>query len=87
VNNIRNEHPDRLSECFDELVRNSIRWFDKSDKKLEIVAIAPAKPPLPPVLDAAKRYVVIHFRDNGLGTIDGEFCQQQSKPPSPNCIV
>jgi signal transduction histidine kinase len=59
--------PDRLSECFDELVRNSIRWFDKSEKKLEIVAVAPAKPPLPPMLDAAKQYVVIHFRDNGSG--------------------
>lgn len=59
--------PDRLSECFDELVRNSIRWFDKSDQKLQILAIAPAKPPLPPMLDAAKQYVAIHFRDNGLG--------------------
>ena len=59
--------PDRLSECFDELVRNSIRWFDKSEKKLEIVAVAPAKPPLPPMLDAAKQYVAIHFRDNGSG--------------------
>jgi len=59
--------PDRLSECFDELARNSIRWFDKSTKKLEIVAIAPANPPLPPMLDAAKQYVAIHFRDNGLG--------------------
>lgn len=59
--------PDQLSECFDELVRNSIRWFDKAEKKLEIVAIAPAKPPLPPMLDAAKQYVAIHFRDNGLG--------------------
>ncbi len=59
--------PDRLSECFDELVRNSIRWFDKSEKKLEIVAAAPAKPPLPPMLNAAEHYVAIHFRDNGSG--------------------
>ena len=48
-------------------MRNSIRWFDKSAKTLDIVAVAPAKPPLPPMLDAAKQYVVVHFRDNGLG--------------------
>jgi signal transduction histidine kinase len=59
--------PDRLSECFDELVSNSIRWFDKPEKRLEIEAIAPAKPPLPPGLDPAKQYVVIHFKDNGPG--------------------
>jgi signal transduction histidine kinase len=57
---------EKLNDCFDELIRNAIRWFNKPQKQIEIVA-AEATPPPHTSLDSTKPYVVIHFRDNGCG--------------------
>ncbi len=59
--------PDRLAECFDELVMNAAHWFDKADKQIELTATAPASEPLPSFLDTAHTYAVVHIRDNGCG--------------------
>lgn len=58
---------ERLSECFDELIANSIHWFDKSEKIISVeVKLAPSAE-LPGVLDNSKKYALIHFKDNGRG--------------------
>lgn len=59
--------PERLSECFDELVGNAMQWLDKPAKRIEVRA-QPAEPePLPSGLDASRAYVTIRFKDNGKG--------------------
>jgi two-component system, sporulation sensor kinase D len=58
--------PDRLTECFDELVRNSTHWFDKSEKQINIDVVLPDCP-LPESLDSSRSYTLITFRDNGSG--------------------
>ena len=58
--------PMRLSECFEELTSNALRWLDKPEKRIEIVAVAdPA--PLPPEVDSKQRFFLVHFKDNGTG--------------------
>lgn len=59
--------PDRLAECFDELIMNAMHWFDKPDKLINIVTICPAPKPLADFLDQTQEYVVIHVTDNGCG--------------------
>jgi len=59
--------PDRLAECFDELVSNSLRWLDKPEKKIQVFVTQPAPQPLPQSLDTSKQYTLIHFKDNGPG--------------------
>ena len=59
--------PDRLMECFDELVRNSTHWFDKSEKEIKIDVIQPTDGPLPESLDSSRKYTLITFKDNGSG--------------------
>jgi len=59
--------PDRLLECFDELVANATHWFDKPEKKIELSAVNPAPQPLPGFLDSSKNYVLIYVKDNGCG--------------------
>jgi two-component system, sporulation sensor kinase D len=59
--------PDRLTECFDELVRNSTHWFDKSEKQINIDVVQPPDCPLPESLDSSRNYTLITFRDNGSG--------------------
>ncbi|MBF0563790.1 MAG: HAMP domain-containing histidine kinase [Nitrospirae bacterium] len=59
--------PDKLAECFDELVMNTIHWFDKPEKKIEITVTSPATAHLPDFLDTTQKYFVIHVRDNGRG--------------------
>ena len=59
--------PDRLAECFDELVRNSTHWFDKSDKQIKIEVTQPVPGPLPESLDSSRDYTLIRFADNGSG--------------------
>jgi len=61
--------PERLAECFDELVNNALHWLDKPEPKIA-VQVAEAQPPLPGSLDSSRRYVLIHFRDNGPGIPD-----------------
>jgi signal transduction histidine kinase len=59
--------PDRLAECFDEMVRNSTHWFDKTEKRIKIEAIQPAGGPLPESLEAGRKYTLIRVCDNGSG--------------------
>jgi signal transduction histidine kinase len=59
--------PDRLAECFEELVANALNWFDKPTKEICICVFAPAPTHLPDNVDSRLRYVLIEFRDNGSG--------------------
>jgi len=55
--------PKRLKECFDELVLNSIKWFDKPDPfiAINVKANSDSAP------DTLHVYVLIDYRDNGPG--------------------
>jgi signal transduction histidine kinase len=59
--------PERLGECFDELVRNAMHWFDKADRRIEVMVSQPNPGLLVEQLDSAVSYALIHFRDNGVG--------------------
>jgi signal transduction histidine kinase len=59
--------PERLGECFDELVSNSRHWFDKAERRIVVTVSKPGPDVLPEQLDSASDYVLIHFRDNGVG--------------------
>ncbi|MEW6378223.1 MAG: ATP-binding protein [bacterium] len=59
--------PERLAECFDELVANAAHWFDKPEKKIEIKTVYPVPEPLPSFVDSSKIYVLVHVKDNGCG--------------------
>ena len=61
--------PERLSECFDELVANSTHWFDKPQKEIKIIAVQPAPIPLPVDLPSDEEFTFIRFRDNGSGVV------------------
>ncbi|MGE5343318.1 MAG: sensor histidine kinase [Candidatus Omnitrophota bacterium] len=58
--------PERLSECFAELIENAKHWLDKDEKKIELKAIYPAGL-LPKFLDSTKSYALVHVTDNGCG--------------------
>ncbi|MBF0632023.1 MAG: HAMP domain-containing histidine kinase [Magnetococcales bacterium] len=58
---------EKLTDCFDELVRNSTCWFDKEEKKITITILSYAPSPLPNFLDSSADYVLIHFCDTGVG--------------------
>lgn len=64
--------PDRLAECFDELVMNATHWLNKPEKMIQIVVVNPAPEPLPSTLDTSKKYLVVHVKDNGDGVIPSE---------------
>jgi signal transduction histidine kinase len=57
--------PVRISECFAELVTNALHWTARDERSLSIVA-APAAV-LPQQLDSTRTFVLIDFRDNGVG--------------------
>lgn len=59
--------PERLGECFDELVNNALHWFDKPERKIEIKVSQPSSGALPEQLDSSVRYATINFHDNGVG--------------------
>jgi len=59
--------PDRLAECFDELASNALHWLDKLDRRIEISVTQPARSHLPQSLDTSKHYVLIQFKDHGVG--------------------
>lgn len=59
--------PDRISECFNELVANSLHWFDKPDKKIIIKVDKPSRKNLPSILQKTKGYLKIYYEDNGCG--------------------
>ena len=60
---------ERLSEVFDELVNNATHWFDKTDKKISVEASIAEQNSLPIEIDSNRKYVVVHFRDNGCGVV------------------
>lgn len=59
--------PERLGECFDELVMNATHWLDKQEKRITISVVSPAPRPLPDFLDSTQKYALIHVKDNGCG--------------------
>jgi len=59
--------PERLAECFDELVMNATHWFDKEEKNIWIEVVSPAPDPLPDFLDSSQKYILVHVKDNGRG--------------------
>jgi len=59
--------PERLGECFVELVMNATHWFDKASKEIDISVVSPARGPLPEFLDSSQEYVLVHVKDNGCG--------------------
>lgn len=59
--------PFRMSECFNELVANSLHWLDKVEKRIFISISRPSKKELPPVLEISTTYLKVSFGDNGLG--------------------
>ncbi len=59
--------PERLAECFDELVMNATHWLDKPEKSIKVTVISPVPDPLPEFLDSSQKYVSIHVSDNGCG--------------------
>jgi len=61
--------PDRISECFNELVANSLHWFDKPEKKISVNVYKLSKKDLPEILDKTQGYLKIRFEDNGCGVL------------------
>jgi len=58
--------PERLAECFDELVNNALHWLDKPERRISIQVGEPPLP-LPPFVDSTGKYALVHFKDNGSG--------------------
>ena len=59
--------PERLSECFDELALNATHFFKEGQKRKIIHIEAIEYIDALPFLDSTKKYILIHFRDNGTG--------------------
>lgn len=59
--------PDRLAECFDELVSNAAHWFDKPNKEIHISVSQPSTESLPQSIDTSQKYTLIQVRDSGSG--------------------
>ena len=59
--------PERLGECFDELVSNAMHWFNKAERTIAVTVSQPSSDVLPEKLDSSAVYALIHFRDNGVG--------------------
>jgi len=57
--------PVRVFECFTELVNNALHWMNRDDQRMSIVA-GPAMN-LPQQLDTSRSFVLVDFRDNGIG--------------------
>ncbi len=64
--------PQRLWECFAELVANARYWSNLQEKRIEVsVRWAPRESLTSPGLDQSQAYLLITFADNGLG-VPGE---------------
>jgi len=59
--------PEKLAECFDELIANAKHWFDKQEKNIQLKVVHPIPGPLPDFLDSDKKYTLVHVIDNGSG--------------------
>lgn len=58
---------DTLEECFDELVSNSMRWFNKAERRVRVDVVQAEPATLPTGLDAGCTFIRIRFGDNGEG--------------------
>jgi signal transduction histidine kinase len=59
--------PDRLNECFEELISNAMHWMTKDRKEIDVQVSLPEKNALPDEIDSTHSYALIHFKDNGAG--------------------
>jgi signal transduction histidine kinase len=59
--------PQRLGECFEELVANAHFWSNKRDKRIKAHIRRAFSQELPLGLDPRKTYLHITFADTGLG--------------------
>ena len=59
--------PDKISECFNELVANSLHWFDKEEKMIKVSVGKISKRELPDNVDSTRKYLKILYEDNGCG--------------------
>jgi signal transduction histidine kinase len=59
--------PERLSECFDELGLNATHCFRPHQRKRMIQIVVDECMDNLPFLDSSKKYILIHFKDNGVG--------------------
>ena len=59
--------PEKMAECFNELVSNALHWFDKSDKKIIVKIDKISKTDLPEGLNREHQYLKVDFEDNGRG--------------------
>ena len=59
--------PDRMAECFNELVANALHWFDKPEKKIAVRIDKTQKGDLPETIDKTQSYLKVCFEDNGCG--------------------
>jgi signal transduction histidine kinase len=59
--------PNRITECFDELVANALHWFDKPERKITIVVEILKGKEIPDGLERSRGYLRIRFGDNGCG--------------------
>ena len=58
---------ERLTEVFDELVANALKWLEEPDKAISVAVISPNTSPLPASVDSSREYALVHFADNGPG--------------------
>lgn len=58
---------ERLTEVFDELVANALKWLEGPVKAISVSVISPNIAPLPASVDSSKEYALVHFADNGPG--------------------
>jgi signal transduction histidine kinase/putative methionine-R-sulfoxide reductase with GAF domain len=59
--------PERMVECLNELVANSLHWMDKPDKKITVCIEKIENDRLPDTLDKNREYLRVTFGDNGCG--------------------
>jgi len=58
---------DRMIEVFNELMANSLHWFDKDERRVHVKIEKVPRREVPPILDPSNRYLRIIFADNGRG--------------------
>ena len=61
--------PGRITECFNELVANSLHWFDKKKKIISVTIEKLKKNEISEPLDSKESYLKIKFEDNGCGIV------------------
>lgn len=58
---------EKLTECFDELVANSLKWLHNDEKRILVKASLLEKKSTPDFLDSTVNYAVVHVIDSGSG--------------------